>query len=78
MRDRSSGHGGNRGTRTLERMTKSTVWTILAVIIAIIVAWVLVDVLFAVLGFVLKLVIVAAVAVVVYIGVRALMRPGSD
>jgi hypothetical protein len=59
-------------------MTKSSVWTVLGVIVAVVIAWWLVSVLFSVLWFIAKLAVVAVVAVVVYAGLRALLRRAGD
>ncbi len=66
-------------------MTKSTLWTLLAVIGAIVVAWIVVEIVFSVLGiifgvvgFLFKVVIVAAVAAAVYFVIRGMMRRSSD
>ena len=55
-----------------------TVWTVIGVIAAVIIAWFLVDVVFSVLWFIVKLVIVAVVAVVVFLALRAWLRPSGD
>lgn len=55
-----------------------TVWTVLGVIAAVLIAWFVVDVVFSVLWFIVKLAIVAAVAVVVFFVLRALVRPSGD
>jgi hypothetical protein len=55
-----------------------TVWTVIGVIAAVIIAWFLVDVLFSLLWFIGKLAIVAVVAVIVFFGLRAFVRPSDD
>jgi len=55
-----------------------TAWTVLGVIAAVIIAWFLVDVVFSVLWFIVKLVIVALVAVIVFVALRAFVRPRSE
>ncbi len=55
-----------------------TVWTVLGVIAAVIIAWFVVDLLFSLLWFIGKLAIVAVVAVIVFLVLRALVRPSDD
>lgn len=55
-------------------MTKNTVWTVLGVIIAVVIAWWIVSALFSLLWLAAKLAIVAAVAVLVFFGLRSLFR----
>ena len=59
-------------------MNKNTIWTILGVILAVIIAWWLVNVIFSLLWFVVKLALVAAVALAVYVALRALFRRVDD
>lgn len=55
-------------------MNKSTIWSILGGIIAVVIAWWIVSALFSLLWLVVKLALVAAVALAVYVGIRALTR----
>lgn len=59
-------------------MNKNTIWTILGVILAIVIAWWLVNVVFSLLWFVVKLALVAAVALAVFVGLRAVFSRTDD
>ncbi|QTX03851.1 hypothetical protein [Agromyces archimandritae] len=49
-----------------------TAWTVIGAIVAVVIAWFLVGVLIELLGFLAKLVLVAAIAVAVFFGLRAI------
>lgn len=59
-------------------MNKNTIWTVLGVILAIVIAWWLVNVVFSLLWFVVKLALVAAVALAVFVGLRAVFSRTDD
>ncbi|MBD8011830.1 MULTISPECIES: hypothetical protein [Microbacterium] len=54
-------------------MTKSTLWTIVAVVVSVVIAFWIVNVLFSLIWFIAKLAIVAVVAVIVFVVIRTLM-----
>ncbi|KAA9089802.1 hypothetical protein [Microbacterium radiodurans] len=55
-----------------------TFWTVVGVIAAIVIAWVVVDVVLRLAAFALKFGLVAVVAIVVFLLLRRLFRPGGD
>ncbi|GEM_PF-732678 len=59
-------------------MTKSTIWTIVAVAAAVIIAFWIVNTLFSLLWFIVKLVLVAIVAVIVYGVIWAFIAKSRD
>ena len=59
-------------------MTKSTIWTIVAVAAAVIIAFWIVNTFFSLLWFIVKLVLVAIVAVIVYGVIRAVIAKSRD
>ncbi|MGX1792332.1 hypothetical protein ACWIDW_05245 [Microbacterium sp. NPDC055312] len=58
-------------------MTKSTVWTIVAVVVSVIIAFWIVNALFSLIWFIAKLAIVAVVALIVFAVIRTLMARSS-
>lgn len=59
-------------------MTKSTIWTVVAVAAAVIIAFWIVNTLFSLLWFIVKLVVVAIVAVIVYGVIRAFIAKSRN
>ena len=59
-------------------MTKSTIWTIVAVAAAVIIAFWIVNTLFSLLWFIVKLVVVAIVAVIVYGVIQAFIAKSRN
>ena len=60
-------------------MTKSTLWTIVAVVVSVVIAFWIVNVVFSLIWFVAKLAIVAVVAVIVFVVIRTLLaRSGGE
>lgn len=58
-------------------MTKSTVWTIVAVVVSVVIAFWIVNALFSLIWFIAKLAIVAVVALIVFAVIRTLMARSS-
>ncbi|MEV7632719.1 hypothetical protein AB0N64_09945 [Microbacterium sp. NPDC089318] len=59
-------------------MTKSTIWTIVAVAVSVLIAFWIVNTLFSLLWFIVKLVVVAIVAVIVYGVIRAFIAKSRN
>ncbi|MGW9627400.1 hypothetical protein [Microbacterium sp. NPDC055521] len=59
-------------------MTKSTIWTIVAVVVSVVIAFWIVNALFSLIWLIAKLAIVAVVAVIVFAVIRTLMARSSD